>query len=105
MPHILTIFQIKWSSLAIRDKAEQQIYFPYLCLLQNVIQQYDYVDSECFMIEFEIEKAVKLISVLLLSKSDFSIIIDAFVPTANDSPSPVTITSINDGVVVICVIA
>ncbi|BCD10245.1 hypothetical protein BC30075_1162 [Bacillus cereus] len=68
MPHILTIFQIKLSFLAIRDKAEQQIYFPYLCLLQNVIQQYDYVGTECFMIEFEIEKAVKLISVLLLSK-------------------------------------
>lgn len=30
---------------------------------------------------------------------------DALVPRANDSPSPVTITSTNDGVVVICVIA
>ncbi|WP_283774455.1 hypothetical protein, partial [Bacillus paralicheniformis] len=68
MPHITTIFQIKLFSLAIRDKAEQQIYFPYWCLLQNVIKQYDYVANECFMIEFKIEKAVKLISVLLLSK-------------------------------------
>ena len=43
--------------LAIRDKAEQQIYFPYLCLLQNVIQQYDYVGTECFMIEFELKSS------------------------------------------------
>ena len=68
MAHTLAIFQIKLFSLTTRDKAEQQIYFPYLCLLQNVIQQYDYVDSESFMLEFIIEKAVKLISVLLLSK-------------------------------------
>ncbi|CJV89984.1 hypothetical protein bcgnr5390_45920 [Bacillus luti] len=69
MAHTLTIFQIKLFSLIIQDKAEQQIYFPYLSLLQNVIQQYDYVGSQSFMIEFITEKAVKLVLVLLLSKS------------------------------------
>ena len=59
------------------------------------------------MIEFTNEKAVKLISVLLLSKnlSDFFNNNGCTVPRANDNPSPVTITSTNDGVVVICVIA
>ncbi len=73
MVRILTIFQIKLFSLITQDKAGQPIYFPYKCLLKNVIQHYDYVDSECLMIEFTNEKAVKLISVLLLSKklSDF----------------------------------
>ncbi len=73
MIHILAIFQIKWFSSTTLDKAGQLIYFPYMCLLRNVIQQYDYVDNEAFMIEFEIEKTVKQISVLLLSNilSDF----------------------------------
>lgn len=68
MVRIPTIFQIKWFSLRAQDKAGQLIYFPYKCLLRNVIQHYDYVEKEDLMIEFKNEKAVKLISVLLLSK-------------------------------------
>ncbi|BCD22253.1 hypothetical protein BC30090_1150 [Bacillus cereus] len=73
MVRIPTIFQIKLFSLITRDKAGQPIYFPYKCLLKNVIQHYDYVEKKDLMIEFTNEKAVKLISVLLLSKnlSDF----------------------------------
>ncbi|KMN46879.1 hypothetical protein VK90_00735 [Bacillus sp. LK2] len=60
------------------------------------------------MIEYIIEKAVKLISVLLLSKNQaiFSIVIDALVPAVSDNPVMfVTNASTNDGVDVICVIA
>ncbi|GAB6496368.1 hypothetical protein bcgnr5385_27170 [Bacillus cereus] len=73
MVRTLTIFQIKLFSLIIQDKAEQLIYFPYKCLLRNVIQHYDYVEKRDLMIEFTNEKAVRLISVLLLSTklSDF----------------------------------
>lgn len=69
MDHTLLMFQTNPVFLAIRGKVETQICFLYVSSLQKSHTTLWLCRREEIMIEYIIEKAVKLISVLLLSKN------------------------------------